>query len=60
MNKAIDARKKGDIYQSYVLWDKICDMLLNPQKIKRVSYEYDEVKSFDALCVRIVVTVKKI
>lgn len=51
MSKANNARWLGDKYQRYVLWDKICDMLLEPEKINRVYYEYDEVKSFDDVVV---------
>ncbi len=51
MSDAIRARKRGDRYQAYVFWDKICDMLLEPQKYSKVYYEYSEIKSFDDIVV---------
>lgn len=51
LGKQIRARMLGDEYQQYVLWDKICDMLMENEKITRVFYEYDEIKSFDDVVV---------
>lgn len=49
--EVIKSRMNGDFYQYYVLWDKICDMLGEGSNIKKIYFEYDEVKSLDDIVV---------
>lgn len=51
MGKQIAARMLGDDYQALFFWSKVCEMYQEHNKIKKVAYEYEEIKAFDDVVV---------
>ena len=51
MANAVNARIQGDNYQANFAWIQICKMFMEYSLVKKVSYETDNIKSFDDVIV---------